>query len=68
MNYPLSVVETLAEAISLLREMVDPDDCQYDHHGYCQTHGWTADTPCPHSRAKILLAASDAATHERARP
>ncbi len=45
---------------SILRDIVDSDECSYDHHGYCQTHGWTSiDPPCPHKRAKDLLRKTD---------
>ena len=39
---------------NLLYELVDPDDCRYDHHGYCQAHD-LHENPCPHGRAKSLL-------------
>jgi hypothetical protein len=40
----------------LIRDLTDPDDCWFDHHGYCQAHGWTdLDRRCPHARAKELL-------------
>lgn len=39
---------------SLIEELTDKDDCYYDHHGYCQAHS-LHDSPCPHSRAKMLL-------------
>jgi hypothetical protein len=38
-----------------LKDMVDPDDCSVDHHGYCQTHGWLQSGLCPHFRAKLAL-------------
>jgi hypothetical protein len=41
---------------ALLEDLADPDPCQYDHHGYCQAHGWLQTDPrCPHLRAKELL-------------
>lgn len=41
----------------LLTDLADPDPCWFDHHGYCQAHGWMATDPhCPHARAKELLA------------
>lgn len=51
---------TTHDEIKLLRQLVkdfiDPDDCDYDHHGYCQTHGWFETDPvCPHKRAKEYL-------------
>lgn len=39
----------------LLADLVDPDPCWLDHHGYCQAHGLHS-PPCPHARAKELLA------------
>lgn len=41
---------------ALLEDLADPDPCRYDHHGYCQAHGWLQTEPrCPHLRAKELL-------------
>lgn len=46
----------LAALRALVRDLSDDDDCQLDHHGYCQTHGWmTVDTPCPQQRARAAL-------------
>jgi hypothetical protein len=43
--------------LRLIRDLADPDPCEFDHHGYCQAHGWTAIEPaCPHARAKRILA------------
>ncbi len=39
---------------ALVGELLDPDPCEYDHHGYCQTHG-LSEQPCPHERGKALL-------------
>lgn len=42
--------------VDLLRDLTDPDPCTFDHHGYCQAHGWMATEPrCPHARAKEML-------------
>lgn len=38
----------------LVRDLVDPDPCVHDHHGYCQTHWWTTERSCPHGRAREL--------------
>lgn len=44
------------ELLELVRDFLDPDSCHYDHHGYCQAHGWFATEPaCPHARARKLL-------------
>jgi hypothetical protein len=45
--------------LRLIRELTDPDDCWFDHHGGCQAHGFTSLQPgemCPHGRAKELIA------------
>lgn len=40
----------------LIADFLDPDECDLDHHGYCQAHTWfDADTACPHRRARALL-------------
>lgn len=38
----------------LLDELVEPDDCRYDHHGKCQSHNLHS-APCPHERAKAAM-------------
>ncbi|MGQ4393741.1 hypothetical protein ACN6K5_003527 [Streptomyces violaceoruber] len=47
-----------ATLLELLRDFLDPDPCSFDHHGYCQAHGYLGGEPmsCPHGRAKKLLA------------
>jgi hypothetical protein len=45
-----------AELLELVRDFLDPDPCWFDHHGYCQAHGWfDTDPACPHGRARRLL-------------
>ncbi len=45
-----------ADLLDLVRDFVDPDPCSFDHHGYCQAHGWLDTEPrCPHARAKEML-------------
>jgi hypothetical protein len=40
----------------LVKDLTDPDPCHFDHHGYCQAHGWFATEPaCPHGRAHKLF-------------
>ena len=55
-----AVAELIADRdrlAAIVRDLNDPDPCWYDHHGYCQAHGWTATDPkCPHARARDLLA------------
>jgi hypothetical protein len=41
--------------LTALRGLIDVEDCHYDHHGYCQTHGqWKAGI-CPQALAKQTL-------------
>jgi hypothetical protein len=47
----LELIEELAE---LLDGLLDDSPCQYDHHGYCQSHRLHK-SPCPHERGKALL-------------
>lgn len=47
----------------LVTDLADREGCSYDHHGYCQVHGWMATEPrCPHARAQDLLAQSGGAS------
>lgn len=49
----------LQEAEGLVRDLAEAEfkrPCSFDHHGYCQEHGWfETDPPCPIPRAKALL-------------
>jgi hypothetical protein len=45
--------ERLQTAEDLLRTFVDDDPCEFDHHGYCQTH--CAGEPCSVAQARIFL-------------
>ena len=57
----LAILDTPADARvaewrGLVEDFLDPDPCSYDHHGYCQAHGWfETEPPCPHKRARALL-------------
>jgi len=42
--------------LDLLSELVQDDDCSYDHHGYCQTHGLLP-YPCANGRAREVMKA-----------
>lgn len=47
--------------LELVEDLHDPEPCWYDHHGYCQAHGWMAtEPPCPHARAQRLLRPGEA--------
>lgn len=43
--------------LQLLADLVDPDDCWFDHNGDCQAHGYGIEPGdiCPHEAAKQLL-------------
>lgn len=45
------------ELKKIITDLTDPDPCSFDHHGYCQAHGWFDVEPkCPHARAKEIIA------------
>lgn len=46
------------QAINLLRDLVDDEPCDYDHHDYCQSHRLYA-RPCFHAQAIELIALVD---------
>ena len=44
--------------LRLIADLVDADDCWFDHHGGCQAHGYLSLEPgekCPQQEAKELL-------------
>lgn len=50
------------KATALLRDLVDADDCWFDHHGGCQAHGYLSLEPgerCPQAEAQELIARID---------
>ncbi len=57
LNSPCASLE--CKVISLLFDLVsdlaDMGKCWYDHHGYCQEHGWLDSGICPHARAQSLF-------------
>lgn len=58
----LRAAETVIDDLAaLVRDLAYTDPCEHDHHGHCQAHGWTDDDrPCPHARARDVLAAQEA--------
>lgn len=45
-------------ALMVLADLLDPDDCNRDHHGGCEAHTQLSLEPeerCPHEVAKNLL-------------
>ena len=48
--------EKREEATLILADIFDEALCSFDHHGYCQAHGWlTVEAECPHARAKRFI-------------
>ncbi len=45
---------------SVAERFMDADECQLDHHGYCQAHG-CSDKPCSMVGLRAALAASEKA-------
>lgn len=46
------------QALTLLAELVDTEDCWFDHHGGCQAHGYLSleqGEKCPQFEVKELL-------------
>lgn len=51
---------------AVLEDLTFADDCQYDHHGFCQAHNWFKVEPrCPQVRAKEALGYADAAAESK---
>lgn len=50
----LDAEHKLIMAIKLLKELIDPDDCSYDHHGNCQAHGCST-SPCIMEQSKQFI-------------
>lgn len=51
-----ATVLRLIEVAAVVPELIDQDECSYDHHGYCQAHAWFHTEPsCPQARAKAAL-------------
>ena len=48
----------VAVPLETLMAVVDPDPCRFDHHGYCQAHGWLEEGDCPTAKLQALIAAA----------
>lgn len=49
------------QLMQLIEDFTDEGDCEFDHHGGCQMHGYLSLKPgelCPHAEAKQRLAAA----------
>ncbi len=49
-----AVKQARAEAVEIIGDLTDADECSLDHHGNCQNHGYSM--PCPMPKAKEYLA------------
>jgi len=50
-------IERLQDLQRIVDDLTDPAPCSFDHHGYCQAHGYFETEPkCPQARAKELNA------------
>ncbi len=52
--------EEVEKVRQMVCDLIDPDDCWFDHHGGCQAHGYLTLNPgelCPHMEAKQWLGA-----------
>lgn len=59
--------ETYHAALRIIADLVDEDNCWFDHHGGCLAHGFLSLEPgekCPHQEAKELLAAHPEVTND----
>lgn len=55
--------DLLSNAEKIVYDFVEGETypCWYDHHGYCQEHGWFDTDPiCPVRRGRDLLGLDDA--------
>ena len=51
----------VAIQVDLLKSLVDPDECWFDHHGGCQAHGYLSLEPgeaCPQEELRAILEAA----------
>ena len=49
-------------AFPIIRDLIDPDPCEFDHHGGCQAHGYLSLQPgetCPQHDAKEWIKANE---------
>ena len=50
------ITDDLEEALQIIEDTVDDEECQFDHHGHCQMHSWPNEEECPNARGIRLLA------------
>lgn len=49
----VTIQKKLNEAIKIIKNLIDDEECRYDHHGYCQTH--TCGMPCEVAEARKFI-------------
>ena len=47
--------EEIAGVDKLLQDLYEGTNCDLDHHGYCQAHGWLTKGICPQFRLRSLI-------------
>jgi hypothetical protein len=53
---PIHGLMAMRELVDQLTEGDRENPCRFDHHGYCQEHGWLETNPsCPWGRAAELF-------------
>lgn len=45
---------TVVFLTEIVRDLIDDNPCRFDHHGYCQEHGWLREGKCPVERARDI--------------
>ena len=48
--------DDLEDALQIIEDTVDDEECEFDHHGHCQMHSWPNEEECPNARGIRLLA------------
>lgn len=54
-NNESDAIALYKEAVTLLMAYVDDEECSFDHHGYCQTHGWFEKSECINKQSKRCI-------------
>lgn len=58
----LTQAAELTRLYGLLDKLAEDGPCGFDHHGYCQEHGWLDEGRCPHAEADEVLRAAGVRT------
>lgn len=57
-SQPTYTEAQMREAVEILKDIVDENDCRFDHHGGCQEHGYLSlehGEECPQGRARRFI-------------